>query len=151
MSMRNKAQLDQLRAFQRIRDVQVQVAELAVAVARREIGKAEVAVEAAARASRSTERAWAKSLAVNGHASPVTGAWAGTVREQQHLQRLSEEKRADSRLAEQERAAALREATALRDVGAAALRKVQAKASRKRDEQWLADSADRSSQRWSRP
>ena len=151
MTMRNKGQLDQLRAFQRIRDVQVQAAELAVAVAKRDIGKAEAAVEAAARASRSTERAWAKSLAVNGHASPLTGAWAGDVLEQQQQQRLSEEKRADCQMVEQERAAALREATALRDVGAAALRKVQTRASRKRDEQWLADSADRSSQRWSRP
>ena len=142
--MRNKAQLDQLRALQRIRDVQVQAAELAAAVARRDIGKAEAVVEAAARASRSTERAWAKSIAVNGHASPVTGAWAGNVLEQQHQQRLSEEKRANCRIVEQERAAALREATALRDVGAAAPRKLQTRASRKRDEQWLADSADRS-------
>ena len=151
MSMRNKAQLDQLRALQRIRDVQVQAAELAAAVARRDIGKAEAVVEAAARASRSTERAWAKSIAVNGHASPVTGAWAGNVLEQQHQQRLSEEKRASCRIVEQDSAAALRQATALRDVGAAALRKVQTKASRKRDEQWLSDSADRSSQRWRRP
>ena len=98
MTMRNKGQLDQLRAFQRIRDVQVQAAELAVAVARRDIGKAEAAVDAAARASRSTERAWAKSLALNGHASPVTGAGAGNVLEQQQQQRLSEEKRADCRL-----------------------------------------------------